>query len=114
MDGNLCKFLAMDFDSHSSTNQTVWKDDILAIHKTFSDVGINSYIEISRSGNSGHLWIFFEETISAIDEKILWYGNINFLGYTENEECCMRIVDNKIASEIEAEVLGSSTQPSDI
>lgn len=28
-----------------------------------------------------------------------------FLGYTENEECCMRIVDNKIASEIESEVL---------
>ena len=65
MDGNLCKFLAMDFDSHSSTNQTVWKDNILAVHKTFFDVGINSYIEISRSGNGGHLWIFFEETISA-------------------------------------------------
>ena len=45
------------------------------------------------------------QKISIIDEKILWYGNINFLGYTENEECCMRIVDNKIASEIEAEVL---------
>ena len=65
MDGNLCKFLAMDFDSHSSTNQTVWKDNMLAVHKTFSDVGINSYIEISRSGNGGHLWIFFEETIPA-------------------------------------------------
>ena len=45
------------------------------------------------------------QKIAIIDEKILWYGNINFLGYTENEECCMRIVDNKIASEIEAEVL---------
>ena len=43
------------------------------------------------------------ETI--IDEKLIWYGNINFLGYTENEECCMRIVDNKIASEIESEIL---------
>ena len=45
------------------------------------------------------------QKITIIDEKILWYGNINFLGYTENEECCMRIVDYKIASEIEAEVL---------
>ena len=65
VEGNLCKFLAMDFDSHASNNQTTWKDDILAVHKTYSDFGINSYIEISRSGNGGHLWIFFEENISA-------------------------------------------------
>lgn len=45
------------------------------------------------------------QKITIIDEKILWYGNINFLGYTENEECCMRIFDNKIASEIESEIL---------
>ena len=87
MEGNLCRFLAMDFDahapkaqmsiisthangaiatySHSSANQASWKDDILAVHKTFSDFGINSYIEISRSGNGGHLWVFFEDTLSA-------------------------------------------------
>ncbi len=65
MEGNLCKFLVMDFDSHATKNHPTWKDDILAVHKTFSDFGINSYIEISRSGNGGHLWIFFEENISA-------------------------------------------------
>ena len=65
IDGNLCKFLAMDFDSHATKNQLAWKDDILAVHKTYSDFGINSYIEISRSGNGGHLWIFFEEIIST-------------------------------------------------
>ena len=65
MEGNLCKFLAMDFDSHVTKNQPAWKDDILAVHKTFFNFGINSYIEISRSGNGGHLWIFFEEAISA-------------------------------------------------
>ena len=65
MEGNLCKFLAIDFDAHSSANQASWKDDILAVHKTFSDFGINSYIEISRSGNGGHLWVFFEDTLSA-------------------------------------------------
>ena len=65
IDGNLCKFLAMDFDSHATKNQFAWKDDILAVHKTYSDFGINSYIEISRSGNGGHLWIFFEENIST-------------------------------------------------
>ena len=45
------------------------------------------------------------QKITIIDEKIIWYGNINFLGYTENEECCIRIFDNKIASEIESEIL---------
>ena len=65
MEGNLCKFLAMDFDSHATKNQLAWRDDILAVHKTYSDFGINSYIEISRSGNGGHLWIFFEEIIST-------------------------------------------------
>ena len=65
IDGNLCKFLAMDFDSHATKNQLAWRDDILAVHKTYSDFGINSYIEISRSGNGGHLWIFFEEIIST-------------------------------------------------
>ncbi len=39
------------------------------------------------------------------DEKVLWYGNINYLGYTEMEEFCMRIEDAKIASEIEGEVV---------
>ena len=65
MEGNLCNFLAMDFDSHTQKNSISWKDDILAVNKTFSVFGINSYIEISRSGNGGHLWIFFDETISA-------------------------------------------------
>lgn len=42
-----------------------WKKDILTVQKIFSDYGISSYIEISRSGNGGHLWIFFENEISA-------------------------------------------------
>ena len=45
------------------------------------------------------------QKIAIIDEKVLWYGNINYLGYTEMEECCMRIADAKIASEIEGEVI---------
>ena len=86
MEGNICCFLAMDFDSHTPKNQTskvsshanyaiaaynysneskAWQTDILTVHKTFADFGIPSYIEVSRSGNGGHLWIFFENAISA-------------------------------------------------
>ena len=56
MEGNLCRFLAIDFDSHDKKIQTSdWKSDILAVHKACSDFAVSSYIEISRSGNGGHL-----------------------------------------------------------
>ncbi len=82
---NLCRFLAIDFDAHApkaqtpitstyandqrsynhKENEALWKSDILAVHKTSSELNIPSYMEISRSGNGGHLWFFFEENISA-------------------------------------------------
>jgi hypothetical protein len=61
---NLCRFLAIDFDNHKE-NAALWKSDILAVHKTSSEFNIPSYMEISRSGNGGHLWFFFEDNISA-------------------------------------------------
>ena len=64
---NLCRFLVIDFDGDvpkSSVTEN-WKSDILAVHKTSSELNIPSYMEISRSGNGGHLWFFFEENISA-------------------------------------------------
>ena len=72
-EGNLCHFLAMDFDAHAPKAQTSthanensqWKKDILAVQQALSDFGIPGYIEVSRSGNGGHLWIFFDEEISA-------------------------------------------------
>ena len=64
MPDNSCRFLAIDFDSHN-TNKSEWRLDILAVHNCCSELQIASYIEISRSGNGGHLWVFFEENISA-------------------------------------------------
>ena len=72
---NLCLFLAIDFDAHApkaqttitsthandqksynhKENEALWKSDILAVHKTSSELNIPSYMEISRSGNGGHL-----------------------------------------------------------
>ena len=82
---NLCRFLVIDFDAHAPKAQTsitsshandrmsysykesaaLWKSDIDSVHKTSSEMNIPSYMEISRSGNGGHLWFFFEENISA-------------------------------------------------
>ncbi len=54
-----CWFLAVDFD------KTSWKQDIKAFLTTCSKFNIPAYIEISRSGNGAHLWIFFSEPIQA-------------------------------------------------
>lgn len=45
------------------------------------------------------------QNLCVIDEKILWYGSVNYLGFSEKEACCMCICDAKIASEIESEVI---------
>ena len=50
----------------------------------------------------------FSQKIAVIDERILWYGNINFLGYTELDECCMRITNAQIASEVEGEIVSET------
>lgn len=58
-DGNLTRFIAMDFDSAS------WENDARCILKTARSIGIPMLWEISCSGNGAHLWIFFSEDIQA-------------------------------------------------
>ena len=53
--------------------------------------------------------VFAKENISQLlavfDERILWYGSINFLGYSEAEDCSIRICNAEIASAVEAEII---------
>ncbi|MDD7256350.1 TOTE conflict system archaeo-eukaryotic primase domain-containing protein [Bullifex porci] len=64
MEGDLCQFLALDFDNHGN-KISQWKSDILAVKKVCNEYSIPSCIEISRSGNGAHLWIFFSEKVPA-------------------------------------------------
>ena len=64
MEGDLCQFLALDFDNHGN-KISQWKSDILAVKKVCNEYSIPAYIEISRSGNGAHLWIFFSEKVPA-------------------------------------------------
>lgn len=57
--GDLCNFLAIDFDKKT------YEKDVIAFWNTCDDLGIPIYVEKSRSGDGAHVWIFFEESISA-------------------------------------------------
>ncbi|MFQ5452707.1 MAG: DEAD/DEAH box helicase family protein [Candidatus Zixiibacteriota bacterium] len=54
-----CCFLAVDFDN------TAWQKDALAYLQTCRMNNIPAVMERSRSGNGGHIWIFFSKPIPA-------------------------------------------------
>jgi hypothetical protein len=54
-----CWFLAVDFDKRS------WEADACSFLKTCRETGVPASFERSRSGNGGHVWIFFAEPIQA-------------------------------------------------
>jgi superfamily II DNA or RNA helicase len=54
-----CLFLAVDFDKGT------WKEDAKAFIETCRELNIPAALERSRSGNGGHVWIFFESPITA-------------------------------------------------
>ena len=57
--GDLCNFLAIDFDKKT------YEKDVSAFWSICDELDIPVYVERSRSGNGAHVWIFFEESISA-------------------------------------------------
>lgn len=60
-----CYFLAVDFD------EAQWRDDALAFMKSCDELGIPAALEISRSGNGAHAWVFFAGRVSARDARRL-------------------------------------------
>lgn len=49
----------------SATDTWSWKDDARALMDAARNLDVPAYLEQSRSGNGAHLWIFFEEPITA-------------------------------------------------
>jgi len=54
-----CYFLACDFDGPG------WKLDSLAYVNVCQRYGVPAYLERSRSGDGGHVWIFFSGSVKA-------------------------------------------------
>jgi len=54
-----CWFLTVDFD------KAMWKEDAIAFLRTCDELSVPAALERSRSGNGGHVWIFFNSPIQA-------------------------------------------------
>ncbi|MEX2286832.1 MAG: DEAD/DEAH box helicase family protein [Planctomycetaceae bacterium] len=54
-----CFFLAIDLDKKN------WQEDARAVMDTCHRLDLPAALERSRSGNGGHLWLFFKEAIPA-------------------------------------------------
>ncbi len=60
-----CHFLAADFD------EAEWQEDAKAFYQSCHELGVPVALEISRSGNGAHAWIFFSGIVSARDARRL-------------------------------------------
>nr|WP_082731890.1 DEAD/DEAH box helicase [Sporosarcina sp. HYO08] len=65
INGNLCSFLAVDFDKGK------WQKDVLAFAATCERLKVPCSIERSRSGDGAHVWIFFTKAIVAATARKL-------------------------------------------
>ncbi|WP_340110977.1 TOTE conflict system archaeo-eukaryotic primase domain-containing protein [Maribellus mangrovi] len=92
LEDNTSFFIAVDFDKAN------WKEIILRLHKTCSDLNLPSYIEKSRSGNGGHLWIFFEEAFPAEQSRKIMFEmlrNAGIISHFEKEPSFDRLFPNQ-------------------
>src|SRR6202790_1409076 len=60
-----CFFIAADFD------KATWQDDARAFLETCRVLNVPAALERSRSGNGGHIWIFFDCPLPAITARKL-------------------------------------------
>jgi len=60
-----CCFLAVDFDKQD------WRKDAGAFMQSCCELDIPARLEISRSGNGAHIWIFFTAPVPAREARLL-------------------------------------------
>jgi len=92
LEDNTSFFIAVDFDKRN------WDESILKLHRTSENYEIPSYIEKSRSGNGGHLWVFFEEAFPAIQSRKIMFELLrqaNIISHFEKEPSFDRIFPNQ-------------------
>jgi hypothetical protein len=65
LEDDTCHFLAVDFD------EAEWQEDAQAFMQSCDELGVPAALEISRSGQGAHAWVFFAGRVSARDARRL-------------------------------------------
>ena len=65
LEDDTCHFLAVDFD------EADWQQDAQAFMQSCNALGVPAALEISRSGQGAHAWVFFAGRVSARDARRL-------------------------------------------
>ena len=76
LENNSCRLIVFDFDNHESDNLE-WQEEVNTIRRICDLNNIPCLVERSRSGNGGHVWIFFEEVIEAKRAREFGEGLLN-------------------------------------
>src|SRR5579859_829228 len=67
-----CYFLAVDFD------ESQWREDAVSFVQSCRELGVPAALEISRSGNGAHVWVFFTGTVASRDARRLGTSIISY------------------------------------
>lgn len=65
LEDDSCYFLAVDFD------EAEWRDDVRGFMQSCEVLGVPAALEISRSGQGAHVWVFFSGRVSAREARRL-------------------------------------------
>ena len=65
LEDDSCYFLAVDFD------EAEWRGDARAFMQSCEELGVPTALEISRSAQGAHAWVFFASRVSARDARRL-------------------------------------------
>ncbi|MFJ4293493.1 TOTE conflict system archaeo-eukaryotic primase domain-containing protein [Cupriavidus sp. NPDC089707] len=84
LEDDTCYFLAADFD------EAEWGEDARAFVQSCGELGVPVALEISRSGQGAHAWVFFAGKVSARDARRLGTAIIS--------DTCSRTRQLKLAS----------------
>ena len=92
LEDNTSFFIAVDFDKQN------WQETIPKLHDTCDKFKIPSYIERSRSGNGGHLWLFFKQAFPAEQSRRIMFELLrhsNIISHFEKEPSFDRLFPNQ-------------------
>ncbi len=91
LEDNSSYFIAVDFDKNN------WQKTIISLYNKCTEFKLPTYIERSRSGNGGHLWLFFKEAVPAEQSRKMMFEllrNAEIISHFEKEPSFDRLFPN--------------------